>query len=60
MRELQPHQIVDGGSWYPQVVGLEDARGTDSWAGQTARFFTSGRSDLLIEFVLPHNDSPER
>jgi hypothetical protein len=47
-----PERILRGGRWYPQVVGLEDGRGSDAWAGQTARFFLSGRSDHLIEFNL--------
>jgi hypothetical protein len=54
-----PYRIVEGGSWYPQVIGLEQARGTDTWAGGTARFFMSGRSDSLIGFAPPSNLSPE-
>ena len=46
-----PYKILDGGAWYPQVVGLEEARGTDAWAGRTARFFMSGRSESVIEFA---------
>jgi len=46
-----PVKIIDGGGWYPQVVGLEPSRGTDRWAGQVSRFFTSGGSDYLIEFL---------
>jgi hypothetical protein len=46
-----PQKILNGGRWYPQVVGLEVGRGTDAWAGQTARFFMGGRSDYLIEFA---------
>jgi hypothetical protein len=45
-----PTKILNGGSWYPQVVGLESARGTDKWAGKTARFFMLGRSDFVISF----------
>lgn len=45
-----PRKILDGGSWYPQVAGLEVARGTDTWAGRIARFFMSGRSNYVIEF----------
>jgi hypothetical protein len=44
-----PVKIVDGGSWYPQVLGLGDD-GTDKTAGQTARFFMGGTSDRLIRF----------
>jgi len=47
----QPQRILRGGRWYPQVVGLESGRGSDAWAGQSARFFLAGRSDHLIEFA---------
>ncbi len=52
-----PSKIADGGGWYPQVVGLEVARGTDTLAGRSARFFQSGRSDYLIEFSDPVTDN---
>lgn len=48
-----PVKILDGGSWYPQVVGVEPGRGTDTLAGRQARFYMSGRSDYTIEFSLP-------
>ena len=48
-----PAKILDGGLWYPQVVGLETGLGTDTVAGQTARLFMSGRSDFLIRFMPP-------
>jgi hypothetical protein len=44
-----PVRILEGGTWYPQVMGIE-AGGTDSEAGQVARFFLRGRSDYLIRF----------
>jgi hypothetical protein len=44
-----PEKILDGGSWYPQVIGLE-RDGTDKRAGRVPRFFMSGRSDYLIQF----------
>ncbi len=44
-----PVKLLEGGSWYPQVVGLEST-GTDKLAGATARFFMGGRSDYLIHF----------
>jgi hypothetical protein len=53
-----PHKLVDGGMWYPQVIGLEQSLGTDTWAGRSARFFMSGRSEFLIEFATPTD--PER
>jgi hypothetical protein len=44
-----PVRILDGGNWYPQVMGI-DPGGTDTEAGQVARFFMRGRSDFLIRF----------
>ena len=46
-----PQRILGGGSWYPQVVGVEVGRGTDTWAGRVARFYMSGRSNHVIEFT---------
>lgn len=54
-----PYKIMDGGRWYPQVIGLEQGRGTDSWAGRIARFFVSGRSDYSIQFE-PATNEPAR
>jgi hypothetical protein len=48
-----PQQILLGGTWYPQVIGLEAASGTDKVAGEVARFFMGGRSEHLIRFVRP-------
>jgi hypothetical protein len=45
-----PMEILDGGSWYPQVVGLEPGSGTDKVAGRMARFFMTGESNYLIAF----------
>jgi hypothetical protein len=45
-----PVKIVNGGGWYPQVVGLEPGVGTDRLAGQHARFFLTGVSTAVIEF----------
>ena len=47
----QPEKIMSGGSWYPQVVGLEGGLGTDKVAGEKARLFLTGRSDYTIQFV---------
>ena len=44
-----PAKILNGGSWYPQVIGGE-AGGTDRLAGRRARFFMTGRSERIIEF----------
>ena len=45
-----PQRLLAGGSWYPQVVGLEPGIGTDKIAGERARLFVSGRSNYFIEF----------
>ena len=48
-----PQRLIEGGAWYPQVIGLERGRGTDSYAGEYARFFMGGRSDSYIRFAPP-------
>jgi len=45
-----PARIMDGGKWYPQVIGLEQ-NGTDKEAGELARFFMSGVSNHFIRFI---------
>lgn len=45
-----PRRLLSNGRWYPQVIGLEHGIGTDRLAGERARFFLGGRSDLDIEF----------
>lgn len=45
-----PTKILNGGEWYPQVIGLEEGVGSDRLAGREARFFMSGRSDYIIRF----------
>jgi hypothetical protein len=45
-----PQRILVGGSWYPQVIGLEPGSGTDKAAGKRARLFVSGTSHFFIEF----------
>jgi len=44
-----PDRIVKGGTWYPQVVGLEPDS-SDASAGRVARLFSGGRSDYLLYF----------
>jgi hypothetical protein len=46
-----PVKIMSGGSWYPQVIGLEDGQGTDKVAGEHARFFLGGTSTNFIRFI---------
>lgn len=45
-----PVKIMDGGGWYPQVIGMAAGIGTDRIAGRRARFFLTGRSERYIEF----------
>lgn len=45
-----PIKILNGGEWYPQVIGTEAGTGTDRIAGKRARFFMTGRSTRFIEF----------
>jgi len=49
-RWTPPHRLMNGGEWYPQVVGIETGVGTDRLAGRRARFFLTGKSNHLIEF----------
>ena len=45
-----PQKLLNGGKWYPQVVGSTLGSGTDKIAGASARFYMSGRSDWMINF----------
>lgn len=45
-----PALVTRGGSWYPQVIGLDPTVGTDKYAGGVARFFMAGKSEHLIVF----------
>jgi hypothetical protein len=45
-----PREILNGGGWYPQVVGTEPSTGTDRLADRRARLFITGRSEHIIEF----------
>ena len=47
-----PKKILQGGGWYPQVIGL-GPNGTDSRAGRVARFYMYGHSDHEIVFDKP-------
>jgi hypothetical protein len=46
----EPALVTRGGSWYPQVIGLDPTLGTDKYAGGIARFFMAGKSEHLIVF----------
>src|SRR5262249_33710320 len=48
-----PVRVIPGGAWYPQVLGLRSGSGTDSEAGQDARFYMAGHSEALIRFARP-------
>ncbi|HOJ61456.1 MAG TPA: hypothetical protein PK878_14335 [bacterium] len=49
-----PRKIMDGGKWYPQVIGIDTRqKETDKQAGQTARFFMAGESRWEIVFTKP-------
>ena len=45
-----PVKILNGGRWYPQVVGTTAGVGTDKIAGASARFFMSGKCEWMINF----------
>jgi hypothetical protein len=45
-----PELVVNGGAWYPQVIGIEAGRGSDRLAGFRARYFQGGSSNYFIEF----------
>ena len=46
-----PLKVLNGGSWYPQVIGLDEGSGTDKVAGEWARFFMAGTSQYMIHFT---------
>jgi hypothetical protein len=46
-----PQKILNGGRWYPQVIGSSLGTGTDKLAGSSSRFFMSGRSEWMINFT---------
>ena len=49
----EPRKLHDGGSWYCQVIGDAAMRGTDSLAGESARFFMKGKSHHRVVFERP-------
>ncbi|MBL8144404.1 MAG: hypothetical protein JNM38_25035 [Acidobacteria bacterium] len=46
-----PVRLMSGGTWYPQVIGLDEGTGSDKSAGASARFFLGGRSEWIIRFT---------
>ena len=45
-----PTRLLQGGRWYPQVIGLDPTLGTDALAGGLSRFYMGGRSQHYITF----------
>lgn len=45
-----PEMIIEGGDWYPQVVGLEQEKGTDARAGREAWLCVRGRCSFRVVF----------
>jgi hypothetical protein len=45
-----PERLIEGGVWYPQVLGMDPGTGSDREAGERARFFQGGHSNYFIEF----------
>jgi len=46
-----PVKILNGGRWYPQVIGMTTGSGTDKLAAAVPRFFMSGKSEWIINFT---------
>jgi hypothetical protein len=46
-----PARLIAGGTWYPQVMGLQQGQGTDAVAGARARYFQGGVSNYFIDFA---------
>jgi hypothetical protein len=45
----EPEKLMDGGDWYPQIIGMAPGE-TDKLSGERGRFFMSGYSVWEIEF----------
>ena len=45
-----PQKILNGGRWYPQVIGSTAGIGTDKVAAASPRFFMFGKSEHIITF----------
>ncbi len=46
----KPEMLLEGGGWYPMVMGLGEGE-TDKLAGQQARFFMGSDSNYTIDFT---------
>jgi hypothetical protein len=45
-----PQKILNGGRWYPQVIGSVAGSGTDKLASAQPRLFMSGKSEWVMTF----------
>lgn len=45
-----PQKILNGGRWYPQVIGSAAVLGTDKLAATSPRLFIGGKSEWVINF----------
>jgi hypothetical protein len=53
-----PVKLMEGGYWYPQVIGLEKGQGTDKVAGAVSRFFLRGESEHFLVFRTRDRSTP--
>jgi len=54
----EPRKILSGGSWYPEVIGVDSrARETDRLVGRQARFYTGGVSKREMIFFKEGEDT---
>ena len=54
----KPEKILDGGSWYPQVLGVNaQAKETDKLCGKQARFYMHGVSEREMLFFKEGEDT---
>lgn len=66
-RWTEPYKIMNGGLWYPQIVGEKSVQGTDKIAAQNAVLYQGGRPVGNLTFFrpgatefCPPDDSPIR
>ncbi|HEX4924747.1 MAG TPA: hypothetical protein VFV50_11700, partial [Bdellovibrionales bacterium] len=54
----EPVRIVEGGTWYPQIIGAQPGWGTDKVSGCKAFFFQGGVSKTMFYFIRPGETRP--
>jgi hypothetical protein len=54
----KPVRIVEGGVWYPQIIGATIGSGTDKLSGQKAYFFQGGVATSMLCFIRPGETTP--